>query len=131
MLTGHRENAEWALAMCPTEPFVLSGGKDKSVLLWSIQDSITSLGSTNWLITEDIPKLGARMAFKGHDANVRDVQFCPSSAQEFCSVGDDSCFIIWDARSDGPVKKLEKVHGAREIHCVDWNAQDTNLILTG
>ena len=28
--------------------------------------------------SEDIPKLGARMAFEGHDANVRDVQFCPS-----------------------------------------------------
>lgn len=26
ILTGHKENAEFALAMCPTEPFVLSGG---------------------------------------------------------------------------------------------------------
>ncbi|KAL3511687.1 hypothetical protein ACH5RR_024404 [Cinchona calisaya] len=33
ILTGHQDNAEFALAMCPTEPFVLSGGKDKSVVL--------------------------------------------------------------------------------------------------
>lgn len=26
VLTGHQENAEFALAMCPTEPLVLSGG---------------------------------------------------------------------------------------------------------
>ena len=26
ILTGHQDNAEFALAMCPTEPFVLSGG---------------------------------------------------------------------------------------------------------
>jgi hypothetical protein len=26
VLTGHKDNAEFALAMCSTEPFVLSGG---------------------------------------------------------------------------------------------------------
>jgi hypothetical protein len=26
ILTGHQENAEFALAMCPAEPYVLSGG---------------------------------------------------------------------------------------------------------
>lgn len=30
-----------------------------------------------------------------------------SSAQEFCSVGDDSCLILWDARSgSAPVVKV-------------------------
>ncbi|KAI9080614.1 hypothetical protein K1719_037420 [Acacia pycnantha] len=42
ILTGHQDNAEFALAMRPTEPYVLSGGKDKSVVLWSIQDHISS-----------------------------------------------------------------------------------------
>lgn len=27
VLTGHKEDAEFALAMCPTAPFVLSGGR--------------------------------------------------------------------------------------------------------
>lgn len=26
ILTGHQDNAEFALAMCPTQPYVLSGG---------------------------------------------------------------------------------------------------------
>ena len=28
VLTGHKENAEFALAMCPKEPYVLSGGRN-------------------------------------------------------------------------------------------------------
>ncbi|KAM2993793.1 hypothetical protein FF2_045850 [Malus domestica] len=28
LLTGHQDNAEFALAMCPSEPFVLSGGRN-------------------------------------------------------------------------------------------------------
>ncbi|XP_078151925.1 WD-40 repeat-containing protein MSI4-like [Carex rostrata] len=130
ILTGHRENAVFALAMCPTEPFVLSGGKDKSVVLWSIQDTITSLGLSESRRSPNY--LAPRGVFKGHDAIVKDVQFCPSSAQEFCSISDDSFLILWDARSgNAPVVKVEKTHGARELHCVDWNAQNMNLILTG
>ncbi|KAF3328341.1 WD-repeat protein RBAP1 [Carex littledalei] len=126
ILTGHGNDVEFALAMCPTEPFVLSGGRDNSLVLWSIQDHITSLGST-----KGSPKLGPRGVFEGHDAIVEDVQFCPSSAQEFCSVGDDYRLILWDARSgNAPVVKVEKAHDA-DVHCVDWNAQNENLILTG
>ncbi|KAL5655881.1 hypothetical protein ACJX0J_035200, partial [Zea mays] len=47
ILTGHKENEEFALAMCPAEPYVLSGGKDKSVVLWSIQDHISALGDSS------------------------------------------------------------------------------------
>ncbi|PWA18249.1 WD40 repeat-containing protein [Artemisia annua] len=45
ILTGHEENAEFALAMCRSEPFVLSGGKDKSVVLWSIHDHTSTLAT--------------------------------------------------------------------------------------
>ncbi|PWA74647.1 WD40 repeat-containing protein [Artemisia annua] len=45
ILTGHKENAEFALAMCRSEPFVLSGGKDKPVVLWSIHDHISTLAT--------------------------------------------------------------------------------------
>jgi hypothetical protein len=51
--------------------------------------------------------------------------------QEFCSVGDDSCLVFWDARSGHePTLKVEKAHDA-DLHCVDWNAHDENLLLTG
>ncbi|KAG6511182.1 hypothetical protein ZIOFF_029237 [Zingiber officinale] len=148
VLTGHQQNAEFALAMCPTEPFVLSGGKDKSVVLWSIQDHISSLaessskspvsstpnsgGKSSIKSGEKNPEsLGPRGVYQGHGDTVEDVQFCPSSAQEFCSVGDDSCLILWDARvGTSPVVKVEKAHDA-DLHCVDWNPHDQNLILTG
>lgn len=35
ILAGHKDNAEFALAMCPTEPFVLSGGWDYFLLAFS------------------------------------------------------------------------------------------------
>ncbi|XWS70009.1 hypothetical protein CRYUN_Cryun03dG0012400 [Craigia yunnanensis] len=150
ILTGHQDNAEFALAMCPTEPYVLSGGKDKSVVLWSIQDHITttatdptkSPGSGGSIIKQnkpgegndkaaDGPSVGPRGIFCGHEDTVEDVAFCPSSAQEFCSVGDDSCLILWDARvGTSPTIKVEKAHNA-DLHCVDWNPHDDNLILTG
>ncbi|KAK3410833.1 hypothetical protein EUGRSUZ_J02866 [Eucalyptus grandis] len=153
ILTGHKDNAEFALAMSPTEPFVLSGGKDRYVVLWSIQDHISTLaadpgsakspgsaGTNNKQSskaaggndkTGDSPSIEPRGVYLGHGDTVEDVTFCPSSAQEFCSVGDDSCLILWDARTgSSPAIKVEKAHHA-DLHCVDWNPHDVNLILTG
>ncbi|CAD5173445.1 unnamed protein product [Musa acuminata subsp. malaccensis] len=151
ILTGHQQNAEFALAMCPTEPFVLSGGKDKSVVLWSIHDHISSVAESTSKSpasasnssgkqsikagnekSSDSTTVGPRGVYQGHEDTVEDVQFCPSSAQEFCSVGDDSCLILWDARvgTSPVVKVVEKAHNA-DLHCVDWNPHDQNLILTG
>ncbi|KAK2368789.1 WD-40 repeat-containing protein MSI4 [Trifolium repens] len=136
VLTGHKDNAEFALAMCSTEPFVLSGGRDQYVVLWCIQDHIATLAaevdpddkqSTNVGGSSEkaakSPSVGPRGIYRGHNDTVEDVQFCPSSAQEFCSVGDDSCLILWDAR-------VEKAHDG-DLHCVDWNTHDINFILTG
>ncbi|KAM1062108.1 hypothetical protein ACFX2I_026495 [Malus domestica] len=152
ILTGHQDNAEYALAMCPTEPYVLSGGKDKTVVLWSIQDHIAasttdpaankSPGSGASIIKNsksgdgndkatDGPTVAPRGIYYGHEDTVEDVAFCPSSSQEFCSVGDDSCLILWDARvGSSPAVKVEKAHDA-DVHCVDWNPHNDNLILTG
>ncbi|KAI4324782.1 hypothetical protein MLD38_030238 [Melastoma candidum] len=153
VLTGHKDNAEFALAMSLTEPFVLSGGKDRSVVLWSIQDHISTLSVDHGSIKSpssttasgknasktaggndkqfDSPSIEPRGVYLGHDDTVEDVAFCPSSAQEFCSVGDDSCLVLWDARTgSSPAVKVEKAHDA-DLHCVDWNPHDDNLILTG
>ncbi|KAK9043882.1 hypothetical protein V6N11_072206 [Hibiscus sabdariffa] len=125
ILTGHQDNAEFALAMCPTEPYVLSGGKDKLVVLWSIEDHIaTSSGGS--IIKK--PGEGNDKADDGPSVGPRGI-FC--GPHEFCSVGDDSCLILWDARvGTSPAVKVEKAHDA-DIHCVDWNPHDDNLILTG
>uniref|UniRef100_A0A804NF29 WD-40 repeat-containing protein MSI4 n=1 Tax=Zea mays TaxID=4577 RepID=A0A804NF29_MAIZE len=134
ILIGHKEIVEFVLAMCPAEPYVLSGGKDKSVVLWSIQDHISALGdsssspgasdskqSVKTTNEKESPKVDPRGIFHGHDSRVEDVQFYPSSAQEFCSVGDDACLILWDARTGtAPAVKVEKAHSG-DVHCVDWN----------
>ncbi|PIN25126.1 Nucleosome remodeling factor, subunit CAF1/NURF55/MSI1 [Handroanthus impetiginosus] len=141
VLSGHQDNAEFALAMCPAEPFVLSGGKDKTVVLWSIQDHVSTLATdatqpaaesaSSIVKAADNSTVGPRGIFEGHSDTVEDVQFCPSSSQQFCSVGDDSCLILWDARTGtNPVTKVEKAHNA-DLHCVDWNSHDENYILTG
>ncbi|KAL1554967.1 WD-40 repeat-containing protein msi4, variant 2 [Salvia divinorum] len=139
VLSGHQDDAEFALAMCPAEPFVLSGGKDKSVVLWSIQDHVSTLTNAGTQSAEsassivkaaDNSTVGPRGIFQGHTDTVEDVQFCPSTSQQFCSVGDDSCLILWDARiGSDPVVKVEKAHNA-DLHCVDWNSHDENYILT-
>ncbi|KAF2318142.1 hypothetical protein GH714_001090 [Hevea brasiliensis] len=130
ILTGHQDNAEFALAMCPTEPFVLSGGKDKSVVLWSIQDHITA--SATDPATAKSPGSGGSIIKKAGNGNDKLLTVLwDQSAQEFCSVGDDSCLILWDARvGSSPAVKVEKAHNA-DLHCVDWNPHDDNLILTG
>ncbi|KAL3691523.1 hypothetical protein R1sor_005174 [Riccia sorocarpa] len=156
VLEGHTENAEFALAMNPTSPLVLSGGKDAKVILWSIEDQLTakkevsssktsaalsggkhvgsSAGSAS--ISEKSAQtcpstIGPLGIFSGHSATVEDVQFRPSSSKEFCSVGDDSSLIFWDARTGtSPAMKVEKAHDA-DLHCVDWNLHDENYVLTG
>jgi hypothetical protein len=69
-------------------------GKDKSVVLWSIQDHISALGDSSKIESspgasasklssktgneKDSPKVDPRGVFHGHDSTVEDVQFCPS-----------------------------------------------------
>lgn len=79
---------------------VLLAGKDRSVVLWSIQDHISSLstetasgkspGSSNANNKQsskgsgtndkpmDSPSIDPRGVFQGHDDTVEDVTFCPS-----------------------------------------------------
>nr|XP_018684678.1 PREDICTED: WD-40 repeat-containing protein MSI4-like isoform X2 [Musa acuminata subsp. malaccensis] len=149
ILTGHQSNAEYALAMCNYEALVLSGGRDNLVVLWCIRDHVSSLTNTTSLGVpmgspshmqsvnasedkiSDSPTVAPRSIFHGHTDTVEDVQFCHFSPQEFCSVGDDSCLILWDARAGrSPALKVEKAHDG-DINCVDWSPHDENFLLTG
>lgn len=75
---------------------IFIAGKDKSVVLWSIQDHITtaadpatgkSPGSGGSIIKKagdgndkaaDGPSVGPRGVYHGHEDTVEDVTFCPS-----------------------------------------------------
>lgn len=149
VLVGHTDDAEFALACSPLQPLVISGGKDQAVVLWGISDHIAKAtaaaasapptGRQSWNSggqgcperNRGSSRVDARGVFKGHTATVEDVQFRPSNPDEFCSVGDDSCLIVWDVRAGSePAIKVEKAHDA-DLHSVDWNAIDENLLLTG
>ena len=82
-----------------TRKFIVAG-KDKSVVLWSIHDHISTLGSDSVATKSpgsggsnakhgskaggsnykpaDSPSLGPRGVYQGHEDTVEDVQFCPS-----------------------------------------------------
>lgn len=58
-------------------------GKDKSVVLWSIQDHITTAGTDSKSPGSSIKQTGGRSVgprgvYHGHEDTVEDVAFCPS-----------------------------------------------------
>ncbi len=38
ILEGHEAVADYALAWSPTAPIIASGGKDKKILLWNLEN---------------------------------------------------------------------------------------------
>ena len=58
--------------------------------------------------------------------------FQPGSAAELASVGDDYALLLWDTRAGpGPSTRIPEAHKQQDVQCVDWSAQDTNMIATG
>lgn len=66
--------------------YVVFAGKDKSVVLWSIHDHISTLATQPGITKSggsddkpaESPVIQARGVFHGHEDTVEDVQFCPS-----------------------------------------------------
>ncbi|GBF95359.1 hypothetical protein Rsub_07787 [Raphidocelis subcapitata] len=136
VLTGHVTANEplFALATSNAAPRVASGGPDKLVLLWDLQDAqdgilAGSRGADNATTTQ----IKARTELKGHKNTVEDVVFAPGSGEELVSVGDDKQVLFWDVRTGAaPVMRIEGAHGASsDIHCVDWNRLDAHMVATG
>lgn len=134
VLVGHTSEASYALAMGQTTPSVLSGGQDNMVILWNLEDQMTTLQDSTQKVDkkrEKGPSLNPRGKFIGHKETVEDVQFRPDSTHEFCSVGDDSQLLLWDTRVGEEAVTSVKGEHMVDLHCVDWNSNDQNLILTG
>jgi len=117
-LVGHKQLAEYALDT-KGDSKVLSGGSDKLVLLWSLQDGANEKNQVQ-----------PRMVFEGHTAPVEDCSFRPNNAGEdrCCSVGQDRFLLLWDARSPKYSERCPDTHSA-DANCCAWNVND--LILTG
>ncbi|XWS16226.1 hypothetical protein CRYUN_Cryun34aG0067000 [Craigia yunnanensis] len=83
------------------------------------------------LLSREVSTGAMRILLKMYNSAIKVTGLIIVLAQEFCSAGDDSCLILRDARAgSSPAVKVEKAHNA-DLHCVDWNPHDTNIILTG
>lgn len=141
VLKGHTADAEFALGTCSASPQVASGGKDTSVLVWNLQDAASTLalsstpGEASAITVAGSPsstEIQPRCKLEGHYKTVEDVAFLPGSSVELCSVADDFSLLFWDTRTPaGPVARVPRAHGERDVHCCDWSALRTNCIVTG
>ncbi|KAJ1492739.1 hypothetical protein T484DRAFT_1770294 [Baffinella frigidus] len=61
---------------------------------------------------------------------VNGVAFNPAASDELTSVGEDGAVRFWDARSGSKPVGVCNV-GFGELYCVDWNAEDSNLVAIG
>ena len=125
---------------------VLSGDREGLILMWQIDagsraSMLQPLGQfqvdacqkrpINRPIKEQKRPTDSLGQFQGHDATVEDVCFHPHSDNEFCSVGDDKRLLFWDERAGRePTLGMPK-RSKCDLHCLDWNATDVNLLVTG
>lgn len=137
-LSGHGKTANesaFAIDWSKHGSLVASGDKDSKLLLWDIGDTSTSIASTNVdsssksVVKECI--IQPRIDLVGHSAAVEDLCFHPTEADQLVSVGDDKLMLFWDTRANAhPAHTVKDVH-SEDIHCIDWNPHDTNMLLTG
>ena len=127
-----------------SEAMVVSGGPDRQVCLWGLEDYVSSLSRTE--ASKEAPVAGsvngsggggavsellqARGVFSGHSECVEDVCFHPLNAQQFASVGDDCMLNLWDARTAlTPVLALHTGH-TDDVNAVSYNPVYPHLLLT-
>jgi len=140
ILSGHTEFAEFALDCHAKEYKVASGGRDTNVLVWHLPDfsanaAVDSSNRNGKVTTSESGvegvRLNAQCTFKGHTDTVEDVAFHPTDSNILCSVSDDTRLLFWDSRCDHG-KPVNAVKASEvDVHVVDWNALNTNLIATG
>ena len=149
VLTGHETPAGeplFALAASAAAPRVASGAPDRLVLLWDLADAqdgilagrrpAAAAGAADGgggAAAAAATTIGARVRLEGHADTVEDVVFAPDSGEQLVSVGDDRQIIFWDLRAGhAPVARVKDARGAgADVHCVDWNRLDANLVATG
>jgi len=131
-LTGHTENAEFALSTSSAAPYVASGGQDTNVLLWNLADYDNGSLMNPQGTSSEGAQLAANTTLQGHEQVVGDLVFRPATCHELASVGDDSALLFWDTRAGtSPSLKVAQAHGDQGIQCVDWSLQDPNFVATG
>ena len=131
-LVGHEKMAQYAIDTARQAPYVVSGGQDHLVLLWSLDDLANAQQWSPGGETRTGPVLYPKSKFCGHTDTVEAVACHPTSIDECCSGGDDKLLLFWDCRQDGhkPSAKVEGMH-FNDINCLGWNTVATELVATG
>jgi hypothetical protein len=131
-LVGHEKMAQYAIDTARKAPYVVSGGQDHLVLLWSLDDLSNAQQWSPGGETRTGPVLYPKSKFYGHTDTVEAVACHPTSIDECCSGGDDKLLLFWDCRQQGhkPAAKVEGLH-FNDINCLGWNSVATELVATG
>jgi histone-binding protein RBBP4 len=143
-LRGHKENAEYALAISQKGEVVASGGKDGMVMIWELADANKGGGKKEdggvgapvvggGLSSTELARhtcVWARCELAGHTDTIEDVCFNPQNEKELCSVGDDRAMFFWDTRTKKATGFANGAH-SDDVHCVGWSAHDEHVVVTG
>ena len=109
-LTGHTEAAPFALSASSVTPSVASGGEDKTVLLWNLEDygggSLLHGGGGGNGSAAGGDALGARTTLRGHTKTITSVAFKPESDSMLMSTSDDHVIKLWDIRQSDAVQSV-------------------------
>lgn len=104
-LTGHTEAAPFALSTSSATPTVASGGEDRTVLLWNLEDyGGGSLLRGGGAVAGEA--LGARATLRGHSQTITSVAFKPGSDSMLMSTSDDHTIKLWDTRQADAVQSV-------------------------
>lgn len=119
-LTGQTREG-YGLAWSPLKAgHILGASEDLTVCHWDINASFakgqSSINPTN--------------IFRSHTDVVGDVDWHPTKADVFASVGDDRMLKIWDLKAPQRPSSDIKAH-EREILCVAFNPGQEHLVITG
>lgn len=69
--------------------------------------------------------------FRGHRGSVEDIQFSPSEANVFGTVGVDKSLRFWDTRQyRKPALTVPNAHDA-DVNVLSWNRRESHLVATG
>ncbi len=91
--------------------YLLSGSRDKTVLLWNVQ--------TGELVSQ----------FVGHENWIRDCLFHPTSGKHIVTVSDDKTLRIWDITTKTCVQVIKEAH-SHFVTCLSTNITKANGVWT-
>eukprot|EP00892_Ulva_mutabilis_P005727 jgi/Ulvmu1/3526/UM163_0008.1 len=130
-LTGHTLAAPFALSTSAVTPTVASGGEDRTVLLWNLEDysggALLGGGGGNGAVAGEA--LPARSVLRGHTKTITSVAFKPGSDSTLMSTSDDHIIKLWDTRQTDAVTSVAQA-AELDVLSLDWSGEE-HYVATG